>query len=240
MAAASVSFAGVVGRMPRTNRISFAYSLPNPATLRWSSSATWTGRVVGGEPPRGLRGSQSLAERVGTEVADELLLVAGRDHLDVGEVEADGLPLGGADDRARLERGLAPALRRPVDVPLALHLEVGVQRVVADAVQQVLAARDDLVHGRAAQVDRRRLRHAQLEAGDLGARERLVEPLRRAEDGVALRHGARRPRRASDSLSLSSARASSPRREREAARRLDEAGIPQRPPDGACRRRTRR
>ena len=31
---ASVSVAGVVGRMPRTKRISFAYSLPNPATLR--------------------------------------------------------------------------------------------------------------------------------------------------------------------------------------------------------------
>ena len=33
-AAASVSFAGVVGRMPRTKRISLAYSLPNPAMLR--------------------------------------------------------------------------------------------------------------------------------------------------------------------------------------------------------------
>ena len=50
--------------------------------------------------------------------------------------------------------GCAPAPAARVDVPLALHLEVRVQRPVADAVQQVLAARDDLVHGHAAQVDR--------------------------------------------------------------------------------------
>ena len=63
-----------------------------------------------------------------------------------------------------------------------------VQRPVPDAVQEVLAARRDAVHRRAAEVDGGGLRHAQFEPGDLAPCERLVEPLRRPEDRVALRH----------------------------------------------------
>ena len=85
--------------------------------------------------------------------------------------------------------GLAPALPPPVDVPLALHLEMRVQGVLADPVEQVLAARDNAVHHPTAQVDGRRLRHAQLEAGHLGARQHLVQAARRPEDRVTLGQG---------------------------------------------------
>ena len=98
-------------------------------------------------------------------------------------------------DRARLERGRVPSLTGAVDVPFALHLQVRVQRPVADAMKQVLPARHHAVHGLAGEVDRRDLRHAQLEPRHDGAGERVVESMRRAVDGVALRHARKRARR---------------------------------------------
>ena len=100
---------------------------------------------VGTQAPRGLAGIPARCERIGTEVADQRLLGGRRHDGDVGEVEAHRLPLravgcGRPDDGPRLERGIAPALAASVDVPFALHLEVRVQRLIADPVQQVLPA----------------------------------------------------------------------------------------------------
>ena len=87
------------------------------------------------------------------------------------------------------EGGVAPSLAGPVDVPLALHLQVRVQRVVADPVQQVLAPRH---HARAPTCPRRSTvaacgtRSSNRVTSAPG--ERLVQASRGAVDGVALRH----------------------------------------------------
>ena len=72
----------VVGRMPRTNRISFAYSLPKPATLRWSSRATCDGPRSAPRRRAASAGSQSSLSGSGPRWPDELLLVAGGHDLD--------------------------------------------------------------------------------------------------------------------------------------------------------------
>ena len=67
------------------------------------------------------------------------------------------------------------------------------QRELADAHEQVLAAADHLVHGLAAEVGGRELRHAQLEAGERLPGEGGVQVVCRQPDRVALGHVGKLP-----------------------------------------------
>ena len=69
---------GVAGWTPLVKQSSAMYMLPMPARLRWSSSAC-ADRAVGlaAQPAQGLVLVPVGAEQVGTEVADEVGLVAG-------------------------------------------------------------------------------------------------------------------------------------------------------------------
>ena len=150
------------------------------------------GARVGRDPSHGLRRVPVGTEQVGAEVSDDPILVGGRQHLDHREVEPDGVGTRDPDDRPRLERRTAPPLAGTVHVPPALHLEVRVERVGADAFEQVLPARDHLVHRLAAEVGGGAPRDADVEPRHLAAGERGRELRGRAVNGVALRHG--RPR----------------------------------------------
>ena len=78
-----------------------------------------------------------------------------------------------------------------LDAPLALHAQVRVQgEAVVEAVQEVLAPADDLEGRGAAQVGGGDLGEPQVAEHDPAARQRLVQSVGGAPDGVALRHGA--------------------------------------------------
>ena len=80
--------------------------LPIPARLRWSSSASPTGRVgLLAQPAQGLVLVPVGTEEVGPEVADDLVLVGGRDQLDDAQAEADGRDGARLEDHARLVAG---------------------------------------------------------------------------------------------------------------------------------------
>ena len=160
--------------MPRTNRISFAYSLPNPATLRWSSRATWTGRSSAASRRAASAGSQSSPSGSGPRCPTS----CSSSRVGTTSMSARSKPTVSHSAVPTIARAVYAGLRQRSPGAYTCHapsiLRWECRRPVADAVQQVLAARDDAVHGHAAQVDRRRLRHAQLEAGDLGAGEHVV------------------------------------------------------------------
>ena len=70
----------------------------------------------------------------------------------------------------------APPVARPVEVPGAVHAEVGVQReVVVDAGQQVLAAADHLTHEAASEIGGCELRHPEVRADEPVAGKRVVQ-----------------------------------------------------------------
>jgi hypothetical protein len=104
-------------------------------------------------------------------------------------IEADAHDGGSFEHGHRPRRRAAPALTRPVAVPRAVHPEVRVQRQAArEADQQVLAARDDVLH---------HMSHDALQRGTAGTPARAAHPLpdqRRVKhvgnpgERVALRH----------------------------------------------------
>ena len=133
------------------------------------------------------------AEDVGAEVADQGVLVRGRDEGHVVQPVADALPAVGGEDRADREgRAAVPARAGPVDVPTAVHAEVRAQgAVVGQADEQVLAAGDHLAHVDTGEVDGGQLRHPQFAAAQRRAGQRGVHPLARPARRCLLR--ARRP-----------------------------------------------
>ena len=127
---------------------------------------------------------------VGPEVTDKLVLAIGRNKGDLGEVKSDSFGIRRSDDCPSSKRRRPPALPGTVDVPLALHLEVRVQRPPPDAREEVLAARQHPVDLFTGEVRGSQLRHAQIETGHRVARERRVQHPRRTKHGVTLRHAA--------------------------------------------------
>ena len=135
-----------------------------PARLRWSSSASAmlrSGCVA--QPPDRLGRVPVRAEQVRAEMADQRVLLRGRDERELVQVEADRD--GVADVRAPPGSVCAgpavPALARAERPPRAVHPQVAVQRVRrlraagrrAQPQQQVLAADRALRDRPAGQVD---------------------------------------------------------------------------------------
>ena len=107
-----------------------------PARLRWSSSASPMLRSgCGGDPAYRLVEVPVRAEQVGSEVADDAVLVRGRHQLDHRQPVADAPVLRGGQHRPDLElRAAGPPPAGRVDPPGAVHPEVGVQgEVVGEA-----------------------------------------------------------------------------------------------------------
>ena len=101
-----------------------------PARLRWSTRATPTCSSGRSRMRRSASSrSQSGAEDVGAEMADQPVLVGGGDDVDVVQPVADALPrVGGEHHPDVVGRPAVPARARAVDVPAAVHPEVGAQR----------------------------------------------------------------------------------------------------------------
>ena len=104
------------------------------------------------------------ARHVGPEVTDQAVLLRGGHEVDVVQPVTDALPVVGRQDHPDVVGGPAVPLRAgPVDVPAAVHAEVGAQRAaVGQPDQQVLPARHDLADCDAGQVDGRQLRDPEL------------------------------------------------------------------------------
>ena len=134
-------------------------------------------------------------EDVGPEVADQPVLVGRGDDVDVVQAVADALPLVGGQHQADVVRRAAvPAGARSVDVPAAVHPEVGAQRpAVGEPDEQVLPAGHDLAHRGAAQVEGGQLRDAELAPAQRAAGQRGVHPLRGQPHGVSFGHASSVP-----------------------------------------------
>jgi phage shock protein A len=142
------------------------------------------------QPSQGLVEVPVGAEDVGAQMADQAVLLGGGHEVDVVQPVADALPVLGREHQPHLvRRAPVPAGARPVDVPAAVHPEVGAQRpAVAETDQQMLAAGDHLGDRRPGQVDGRQLRDAELTAAQRAAGQRGVHPLRGQPDGVSFGH----------------------------------------------------
>ena len=136
--------------------------------------------------------SQSGPSRSGPRWPTTLVLVLARHQLDDAELEADGDLRRSVSRTTRAWCGRPPpALARRVDVPGALHLQVGVQGpllVVVDAGEQVLAARDGLDDRPAREVGGRRWPGPGSRCARASGPRALVQAPGGAADGVALRH----------------------------------------------------
>ena len=126
-------------------------------------------------------------------MADDGVLGVAGDHLDDAEREPDRGPVRGAQHHPGLVRGAAPAGARPVEVPGALHLQVGVQRVARPSppirVSRCLPRASGAPPPR--RPDRSRVACAGTRksvAVSVDAGQRLVEVQRGAPHGVALGH----------------------------------------------------
>jgi phage shock protein A len=130
------------------------------------------------------------AQDIGTEVADEPVLLGRRDEVDVVQPVSDALPVVGREDQTDVVgRAAVPGGPGAVDVPAAVHPEVRAQRpVVGQPDQQVLPSGHDLADGDAGQVEGRQLGDAELAAAQAAAGQRGVHPLRGQPHGVSLGH----------------------------------------------------
>src|SRR5699024_12305267 len=105
------------------------------------------------------------------------------DHL-------DGLLPGQVEDDAGGVAGFAPPVTLAVDGPGALHLEVGVQDLLTELHEQVLAVRPDPVHGTPGEIMQCHRRHTQRGGQHLPPPHEL-EAAGQLEYGITLWHDSR-------------------------------------------------
>ena len=174
----STSPTELAGCTPLVKQSSAMYMLPMPARLVWSSSASADRAVgLGAQPASASSSSQSGPSRSGPRWPDEIGLLSRGTQLDDAEREADRHASLDGEHHPSLVGGAAPPLPG-VDVPGALHLQVGVERPgrsVVDAGEQVLAARDRADDGAAGEVEGGVLRHAEVGGRQDVAGEGAVE-----------------------------------------------------------------
>jgi hypothetical protein len=130
------------------------------------------------------------AEDIGPEMPDQPVLVGGRHDLDVVQAVPDALPpVVGEHHADVVGRTPAPLRSRSVDVPAAVHAEMGAQGpAVAEPDQQMLPARQDLGDRAARQVEGGQLGQPELAAAQGRAGQGGMHPLRGQPDGVSLGH----------------------------------------------------
>ena len=174
--------------------------LPIPARQGWSSSASSTGRSGSASSRRtASSGSQSGPSRSGPRWPTTLVLGA-RGPARRCRARSRRPTRRRCEHDPRLVGRPPPPLAGVVDLPGALHLQVGVQgsALRVDPGEQVLAARERLHDGAAGQVGRGERGHAEVGARSAPARPAPGRGACGPPDGVALGHGApersRRPR----------------------------------------------
>ena len=136
--------------------------------------------------------SQSLIDI--ERFAEEIGTVRGnRAEFGDRNVEADRFEVVSGNEQAHVVAPLAPALAGAIQVPTAVHPQMGAQDERARELDdQILARRGDALDSPAAQrrpiVDARQLRQNGLESRNHFAGERLMQRARGAKNRVAFRH----------------------------------------------------
>jgi hypothetical protein len=125
---------------------------------------------------------------VGSEVANDLVFAFARHDLEFAKLKPDRFGAVNAKDSARLPGWLAPTGPIPIDIPGALHLEMAVDRELADAMEQMFTDADNRINPLAGQIDGRERRNSDVAAGEDPASECLIHRARRTVNGIALWH----------------------------------------------------
>jgi hypothetical protein len=146
---------------------------------------------LGGNAPDSLIQIPVGAEQIRSEMPDNGIFRSGRNELDNREPVSDGIMITCREHGADFERrSAAPAPTPRVDLPGAVHLEVGMQReVVAEPEQLMLAARDHLTNGNAGQIGRRQGGHTEFGSGEHAAGKHVIQSLACPPDSISLGHG---------------------------------------------------
>ena len=149
-------------------------------------------RAVGlsGDPPDCLVEVPIGSKQVGPEMPDNGVLRRCRNEFDDREPVANDIMIIGREYGTDFKRGSAtPAPPARVDLPDAVHPEMGMQReLIAEPEQLVLAARDHLAYANAGHIGCRQGGHPKFGSGEYAASKHLVQPLACPPDGVSLRH----------------------------------------------------
>jgi len=138
----------------------------------------------------------ALAEHVGPEVADQRVLVTGRDEVEHAEPGSQRDVRVGRQHRPY--RRIAPpsAIVQGPHPPATLHLEVGVEGTTGrEPMEDVLAHRDDLDGCVSHQVHRGQGRPAEIRERELVTGQRGVQPPRSLEHRVTFGHDTNCPGR---------------------------------------------
>ncbi len=128
------------------------HTLPMPATLRWSSRASPSGRV-GSSPRTRARNEREVelgGQHVGAERGEALIEARAPfgHELEQRAVELDHLVSGSAEHDPRTALRAAPPSPGPVHPPRPRHSQVRVQNEAAlEAQEQMLAVRVDTLDG---------------------------------------------------------------------------------------------
>jgi hypothetical protein len=143
------------------------------------------------DPPDGFVEVPIGPEQVGPEMPHNCALRRCRNELDHRESVSDDIMIISGEYGTDFEGwSTTPASPARVDLPDAVHPEVGMQsESVAQPEELMLAARDHLPYGNAGQIGRRQGRHAEFGSGQHPTGKRLVQPPTCPPNGVSLRHG---------------------------------------------------